>query len=237
MTDSNSDPFAQTQSKDYLAELVGEGKKFKDIAALAEGKWHADTTIETLKAELTALKAQAASGANVDTLLAEIKKLSNKEGTDTGSGQTTTTEQTNSTPVNIEEVVLNTLKRTKAEETVNTNRNTVISKMNEVWGKDASTKLQEIAGELNVSTEYLRGVADQSPNVFFQLTGLNQDRSVPSGTTVPTSTVRPGINGAKDRTMAWYRELKKTNPASYKSNDIQIQMHKDALRLGEAFFD
>ena len=238
MTNSNTDPFAQTQEPNYLAELVGEGKKFKTVDDLAKGKWNSDSMIETLKAEIATLKTQAASGANVDTLLAEIRKINgNKEGTDPGSGQPPVTEQTNTNPVNIEEVVLNTLKKTEAERLTKTNRDTVIAKMNEVWGKDSPTKLQEVAAQLNVSTEYLRGVADQSPSVFFQLTGLNQTRVVPSGTTVPTSTVRPGINGAKDRTMAFYRELKKTNPSQYKSTEIQVQMHNDAIRLGEAFFD
>ena len=83
MTDSNTDPFAQTQEPNYLAELVGEGKKFKTVDDLAKGKWNSDSMIETLKAEIATLKAQANSGANVDTLLAEIRKINgNKEGTD-----------------------------------------------------------------------------------------------------------------------------------------------------------
>lgn len=239
MTDSNTDPFAQNPEPNYLAELVGEGKKFKTVEELAKGKWHADTTVETLKAEIAALKSQAESGKTVDTLLEEIRKMNGKEqGTDPGRQQPPVTEQTNTpNPVNIEEVVLNTLKKSEAEKRLSENRNTAIAKMNEVWGKDAATELQKVASSIGVSVEYLRGVADQSPSAFFQLTGLNTNRNAPSGTTVPTSTVRTGINGAKDRTMAFYRELKKTNPTQYNSNEIRVQMHNDAMRLGESFFD
>lgn len=238
MTDSNTDPFASSTEPNYLAELVGEGKKFKTVEDLAKGKWNSDSMIETLKAEINTLKTQADSGKNIDAVLAEIRKINTKENTDPGSGQTTMTEQKTPDPVNIEEIVLNTLQKTEATKRLETNRQTTIAKMNEVWGADAPKKLQEISGQLGVSIEYLRGVADQSPNVFFQLTGLNANRSAPSGTTVPTSTVRTGITDTgKERTMAFYRELKKQNPARYKEADIQVQMHNDAMRLGERFFD
>ena len=37
--------------------------------------------------------------------------------------------------------------------------------------------------------------------------------------------------------MSYYEKLKKADPKRYWTADIQAQKHKDALRLGMAFFD
>lgn len=39
------------------------------------------------------------------------------------------------------------------------------------------------------------------------------------------------------RTMSYYQNLKKENPTLYLDPVMNTQMHKDALVLGEAFFD
>ena len=44
------------ENKDYLAELVGDGKKFKDNQALARGKHEADLTVEAMKTRLDELR-------------------------------------------------------------------------------------------------------------------------------------------------------------------------------------
>ena len=43
-------------NKDYLAELVGEGKKFKTDKDLARGKYEADLYVKTLERQLDELR-------------------------------------------------------------------------------------------------------------------------------------------------------------------------------------
>lgn len=237
MTDTVADPFASASEPNYLEELVGEGKKFATAADLAKGKFHADTMIETLKAEITALKANNANGMNVEALMNEIKKLQSGT-TQENEGQPPAQTETNPpAQTNIEDLVLQTLEKERAKQATLSNKQTVINKMNEVWGADAPKELKKTADRLGVSVEYLNTVAAQSAPVFFQLTGLNADRSVPSGTTVPTSKVAVGVETSKKRDAAYYRELKKNNPSLYKSQQVQVQMHKDALALGEDYFN
>lgn len=233
---SDNDPFNTNEQVNYLEELVGDGKKFKTPEDLAKGKAEADRYIETLKQELEAAKAQAANGANVESILAEIKKLNeSKPGND--GGQPPMNERENTTIPNIEELVLQTLTKTEAERQARENKNSVIAKMNEVWGADSGKELSKTAANLGVSVEYLNSVAQQSPKVFFQLTGLNTNRSAPSGTTVPTSKVNFGGPEGTVRDARFYRELKKSNPKLYADTKTQIQMARDAQRIGESFFN
>ena len=235
MSDTN-DPFKTADEPNYLEVLVGEGKKFKSVDELAKGKAEADAFIETLKSELAAEKAKSANGTNVQAILDEIKKL-NEGKTNDGEVQPLTTATETTAIPNIEEIVLNTLKKTETERTIESNRQAVITKMNEVWGADASKELSKTAKSLGVSVEYLNNVAQQSPSVFFQLTGLNANRNAPSGTTVPTSTVNFGGPGGKVRDAKYYRELKASNRSLNNDTKTQIQMARDAQAQGESFFN
>jgi hypothetical protein len=234
MTDA-IDPFKTVDEVNYLEELVGEGKKFGTVDDLAKGKFHADTMIETLKAEIASLKEANANGSNIQTLLDEIKKI--KGEPDDNGGQPPVQSQSNPPPQNIEELVLSTLDKAKQTELVNRNRETVVSKLNEVWGADAGKNLQKTARELGVSVDYLNNVAQQSPKAFFTLTGLDANRTAPSGTTVPTSTVNFGGKTSNVRDAKFYRELKQANPKLYNDSKTKVQMHRDALSMGEAFFN
>lgn len=233
---SDTDPFKTIDEPNYLEVLVGEGKKFQSPEALAKGKFEADTYIETLKNELAAEKAKSSNGMNVETLLTEIRKI-NEGKNDPDNGQPAVTEPLQTNTPNIEDIVLQTLRKTESERSVQTNRKTVIDKMSAVWGADTTKELKKTADSLGVSVEYLDSVASQSPSVFFQLTGLNANRSVPSGTTVPTSRVNLGSTGTGDRDQKFYKELKRSNPALFKDMKTQVQMQSDALRQGEAFFN
>lgn len=236
MTDANTDPFNTQNEVNYLEELVGEGKKFGTVEDLAKGKWHSDTMIETLKAEIEALKASNANGMNTEKLLEEIRKLNEGKNLE-NNGQPVETDKPNPPPQNIEEIVLNTLNNAEQARKAQENREKVISKMNEVWGADASKELSKVAASLNLSKEKLLETAQQSPEAFFTLTGLNADRTPLSGTAAPTSTVRFNGQSSGQRDAAYYRELKKTNPSLYKDSKTQVQMHRDALALGEKFFN
>jgi hypothetical protein len=234
MTEQN-DPFKTANEPNYLAELVGEGKKFATIEDLAKGKWHSDTMIETLKAEIEVERQKANNGANVKALLDELKRAQGNN--DDTNGQPNGQSQENPTPVNVEEIVLETLKKSKLEETIQSNKNKVINKITEVWGADAGKELKRSADALGISVTELNDIAQKSPEAFFRLTGLDADRTPSSGTTVPTSTVRLGGPASKVRDAKFYRELKQSNPKLYNDPKTKVQMHRDAIDLGEAYFN
>lgn len=64
----------QATEVDYLANLVGEGKKYKSAAELAKAYANADQFIETLKTEKQALEAKTAEAKTVDDIIAKLKQ-------------------------------------------------------------------------------------------------------------------------------------------------------------------
>lgn len=235
MTDN---PFETTSDdKNYLEELVGEGKKFKTIEDLAKGKYQSDDYIEVLKAEITAKEAELKNKMALEDF---YQKITNKPAdTVTTEGQPFVNEpvEANSNQ-DIDKKILDTLKQIESERTTKVNEQAVIDKIKEVWGNEYSKKLEETAKTLGLSKEYLQNVARQSPTAFFKLTDLDQNRSAPGGTAVPTSTVNLGRNSDGSRRDAkYYRELKRTNPSLYRDPKTQVQMQQDAFRLGEAYFN
>src|SRR5882672_3792205 len=78
----------QDSNKDFLTELVGEGKKFKDVQALARGKYEADQTVEQMKARLDELRTDyqtlhetREAGATLKDLVDQLRTQKPSEGT------------------------------------------------------------------------------------------------------------------------------------------------------------
>lgn len=232
-------PF-ETNSNDTeykLEDLVGENKKFKTVEDLVKGKIQSDDYIEVLKADLAKKEAELTNKMSLEDFYQKIKTNQPDQRTD---GQTVTTKPEDSvtTPQDINKTVLDTLNRIESERSIRSNEQRVVQKLQEVWGNDSEKKLKEKAAELSTTVSDLREIARQNPEVFFKLTDLNVSRSAPSGTAVPTSTVNPSLtNDATKRDAKYYRELKRTNPKVYKSLDVQMQLQKDAVALGDAYFN
>lgn len=230
-----NDPFDTAKDqRDYLSELVGEGKKFATPEDLAKGKWHSDAHIAQLEAKLATLEAQNANGMNAEKLLEEVRKLGKPSDP---TGQPGEKVETNPPPqTNIEELVLETLSKTEKQRLTTLNREATIVKMNEVWGADTPKKLKEAADELGVSVDYLRDQAQSNPNAFYRLVGIDAAKGIPSGTTVPTGTVRANGNVSTVKNWAYYQEMKRSNPKLYKEQKTQVEIQREAMKLGEAFF-
>lgn len=234
MPDEN-DPFKNPEGNvNYLEALVGEGKKFKTVDDLAKGKAESDSYIETLKQENESLKLKAAEGKSVAELLEALKQDKNPimdNPLDKGTQTPPALKEED-----IAKIALETLNKSETERRIKSNYDASVAKMREVWGNDANKKLVEVASALSVSIDDLVEVARKSPNAFYQMTGLNADRSVPGGTVAPKGTVNLGTN-TKKRDAAYYRDLKVQNPSLWKDTKTQIQMHRDAQSIGEDFFN
>ena len=226
-----NDPFATAGEPDFLSDLVGEGKKYSDAASLAKGAYHAQKHIENLETELATLRGKQTNEASIEKLLEALNK-GKSDPVEPTPGNETTPELPDFKQLVAEEIAKNEVERNKS-----TNYNTAISKMNEVWGADASKNLINKAQELGVSVNFLQDMASQSAVGFLQLLGIDSDRTVPGATTVPTSTVNLQNARNKDRTWQYYQEMKRSNRKLYDDPATKVQMNRDALRLGEAFFD
>jgi hypothetical protein len=236
------------ETKDYVAELVGEDKKFKDITALAKGKAHSDAFIAHLLRETKELKEELNKRRTLEEFMTNIE---NRNGTQTPPVPQPTPqaqEQGLQSPLSLEDIkkqVREELEAKAREEKRNANLTEVTTKLRASYGEQASSIIVTRAKELGVSTKQLQDLAADAPAAFFRLVGeptpAPQQNSAAGLFSPPPSAIntvpQAQINTGDARTMSFYKKLKAQDPKKYESSEVQVKMHKDAMKLGERFFD
>jgi hypothetical protein len=227
--------------KDYLAELVGEDKKFKDHQSLARGKVESDLFIESLKRELQELRTDLNSRISVEKALDQLRKEKMQEP-NTPSVQPNPGEPSGVkegiTPEKLEQLLQEReIAKRQADNLAEVNR-----ALSEKFGTAASAKLAEKAKELGVGLEYLKNLAAQSPTLFYKAVELETPKRDIFTQGAPRSELDTSKQlGDRDttgaKTYSYYSNLRRTNPSLYHSPSVQMEMHKTAQRLGEKFFD
>lgn len=240
MPDLFTTPDQETQidpNKDYYAELVGEGKKFKDNTALAKAKVESDAFIERLQKE----NAQAREALkNSLSMQAFLDKLGQQTRTVPAEPNSQVTPPVEPNAVNkglsLEEVqsFLEQREKISKEET---NLNKAVEAAKKAYGANYGQVLAQKAQQLGVSQEFLTSVAKSSVPAFLEIVGVKE--AVPENTQVfPQSSVssqRP-TNTSTEKTKKYYDDIRQKDMQLYLSPRIQNEMHDQALKLGEAFF-
>jgi hypothetical protein len=227
---------AETPPQDYLSELVGEGKKFSDTSALARGKWESDNYIKTLERQMdelrqdfTRLDTESKSRASIEELLNQ-KQPSSQE-------PTVRTETTQAKPdPNYDDIFDQRIRQHEQRKREQENLSMVTNRLAERFGNDYQTKLQQTIDSVGLDQDMARNMARRSPEAFLKLVGVEQTTQPFQSPPRPTS-LNSLQKVQKERTWSFYQELKKNSPAEYRSAKTNVQMHQDAQRLGEAFFD
>ena len=240
----NSDDNQIDPNKNYLEELVGDEKKFKSVEDLAKGKYMSDLHISILEQRLDESREmykeaadQAKAAEKLQDLLTRLENqndLSSREQNQNSNEDAKTALD----PTQIEALITQNFQKMKDKDKQEVNFNIVMEKVREKFGENYSNTLREQAKELDLTVDEVDSLARRNPKAFFKTFGLDDNRSVDSFQTPPGSTrsttFAPKV---QKRTMSYYKELRKTNPNLYLDPKIAVQMDKDALALGEAFFD
>ena len=231
-------------NKNYLEELVGEGKKFKTVEDLAKGKFESDIYIDTLtrrqdeinkdyRRVLDESKAQA-------TLKDLLKEYQSNQIPD----------RQNTPPVNdlekkpvidreeLRSLIATEFVETQKQQKEKTNFDTVQKKLQEQFGVNYSEVLKRQMETLDLSPEDIDRLAKKSPAAFFNTLGLNP--TAPSPNIAPPRSQRSDTflpTGQAKRTWSYYKDLKKTNPSAWLDPKIAVQMQNDHIALGDAFED
>jgi len=228
-----------TQTNDsFVAQLVGEGKKFKDVESLAKGKLEADRHIGEITRTLDELRAELAKQDYAKTLLEQMSK-----GSDAGAEQPTpnttspsNTENTTQSASDIESLVERVITEKEKNRTLNQNLGVVSEEMEKKFGDKAGQVLKTRSQELGMSLDRLKEIAAESPTAFFQLIGVSAQK--PSMAAAPQSSIRSeGFNpNSADRDFDYYQKLRKENRSLYYSPKIQNMLIQDRQRLGDRFY-
>ena len=230
---------------DVAAELIGEGKKYKDLSAAAKALLEKDRFIERLKAENAEARASLQGEAKMDAFLEKLRAAQNSGTASTSAhqqgepstNQSTINNQTPSKALTVEEVqkLMEDRERTAAEQR---NLESSIAKVRDAFGANYKAVMTAKADELGMSQDYLLNLAKTQPKAFAKL--VEADVAPQGRGTAPSSSVNTAALGSKrtgEKNNEYYRNLRKQiGDAKFFQPNVQNQLHKDAQRLGEAFF-
>lgn len=229
-------------NKDYLSELVGEGKKFKDAADLAKGKAMADAFIEQLKTEQAelrkdylALREEAQARPAVQELLDQLKDLKMQQTSNELPLVNDATTPASMKPEEIESLVSKKLQEIELTRKQEENLRSVEAKLKERFGENYTTVLKNQSSTLGLSEDFVTDLAKNHPTVFMKTFGLDQAPITSNYQAPPRSTQNFAPSGAPKRDWAYYEKLRKEKPGDYWNPKTQLQMLDDKASLGDAF--
>lgn len=217
-----------------------------DVVALARGKYEADLFINKMQSEQNELRKELETRLALEAYLEKtiVQKPANKSDPSNidPQGREEQSQETAVKPFDenrLAELIKSTLKQESTKATQEQNVIHAKKMLQGAWGKDYANKLAEKADELGVGKEFLSRLASESPKAFLSLVGVESSKPVDTGYAPPSTQSRQPMGappvGIKNK--AYYDKLKKADPKAYWSAKTQAEMHKDAIRLGEAFFN
>lgn len=233
------DVFAIDPNKNYLEELVGDGKKYKTVEELAYAKMHADATIEQFKTEQNELRNELQTRLNLEKFLDQLKTSVPRQSNDDLHQDDREQQQDKSvmSSEELERLVVTKLNQLESQKSATQNITTVKNKLREVYGPNYAQKLKSQAAELGMTEQELQAVAARSPSAAFKLLGVDDRAQVDNFTTPPRSQVMTLPRGEK-RGFNYYENIRKSNIHEYFSPKIQNEMFEARKQMGaESFYN
>lgn len=226
----------------FTEQLVGEGKKFRDVESLAKGKLEADRHIAEITRTLTELREEVAKQDYAKTLLEQLQSKGAGSGTanteDSLLTRNSATENTTQArEVDIEALVEQAITKKEKTRTFEQNISAANEAMVSQYGDRAGEVLKLKAQELNMSVDRLKEIAAESPTAFLQL--VTDSSKKPTDKVVMPSSVRQDslASNTSERTFNYYQKIRKENKSQYYSPKVQRMLMEDRLRLGEKFYN
>lgn len=247
--DPQSEPQIDLQ-KNYLDDLVGDGKKFKDLEALAKGKAFADQTVELqnrrldeMRAEYEKVRKELDTRASVKELFDQMRQHPSKDGQQPSNSETPQAKDNAEPfdPSKLEDLVDKKVRQIESFKKQNDNANLVRAKLKEQFGTSFQTILKERTEALGLTEEFVNDLAKNHPSVLFRTLGIEgqptQDNlfQAPPRSQQRSDSFAP--TSSQKRTWSYYKNLFKAKPELKFDRQTAIQMQEDAINMGEAFRD
>lgn len=225
-TGSNTD----NATDDIIAQLVGEGKKFKTMADLAKGKIEADAFIEQLKQEKAEVLALAKGQE-------ELLKALNKSG---GEGNGTGVTKPQSETVDLDKEVSRILEQRTVEQKRKENLTKSVDALKNIHGDETKVRdaISKRASELGMTPKALQETAESSPTAFLTLMGVdaNKTSNATAATKGSVSQVRTAT-GTGVKNKAYFDDLKKELGSRFWDAKVQNELFKARQELGARFYE
>lgn len=217
----------QNTDPNILNDLVGPGKKFASVEALALGKKTSDEFISRLQQEMQGLREELNRRTSAEDIIKQVReefRQTSQEATPASNGLDENT---------IAQIVKNQLTEATLQTQAIKNLEMVNEAMLSQFQSDEAAKeaITTKARELGVTVEYLRDNAMQSPKAFLALMGLQAQTktttpSAPAGElqkSSQNSEALPPVNDAA-KVKEYYDNLRRTSPSKYWAPETQKQI-------------
>lgn len=220
-------------------ELTAKWKD-KSPEEVLKAKVEADLYIKTLEKQKDELRTdylkqreELLSKAKFEEYIDRMEKSNNQIASPSANEESPKLDMTE-----ISKLIKNEIMQTKVVDKETTNYQTVQKKLQERFGNNYPSILEEQRNALGLSNERINALAKESPEAFFRMMGLNEQVR-DSFQAPPKSGQRNDSFAPKGQTKRdwnYYQELKKADPKIYLDPKISVQMHNDAIEQGDAFY-
>lgn len=226
---------------DYYNLLVGENAKFKNEKELAKGKYIADNYIGTLESQMDHLRAELEKERSTNMAKAKLEDLIDQYQNRQKEPPVVPTPDKDKSPTidpkAIESLIDTRLSERETLRKQQENQEFVKSKLTEQFGTDYSRYISNAMVELGMSEDQLNSMARTSPKALLKMLGADQAVKDPFRNNIRNTANTFTPHQPEKKTWSYWQKLKETDPKKYASRQTNVEMHKAALELGEAFED
>lgn len=205
-----------------VAELVGEGKKYKTVEALAASVQYANEHITRLEKEAREKQEKIDAAARAEEVFNKLlnDKQQNAPTLPTSSGMT---------PEQVTKLINDNLTQFERNKTAEANKKTANDLIVNHFGDQtkAIAFLTSKAAELGLSTQFLAETASRSPSALINLLGINVNNQSALNSVITSSvntTVTTNTGTPKHGTVEYYQAMYKTDKKKYYTPAIQNEI-------------
>ena len=226
---------------DYYSLLVGENAKFKNEKELAKGKYIADNYIGTLESQMDHLRAELEKERSTNMAKAKLEDLINQYQNRPKEPPVETPPDKDKSPTidpkAIESLIDTRLSERETLRKQTENQEFVKNKLIEQFGTDYSRYIANSMSELGMSEDQLNSMARTSPKALLKMLGADQTARDPFRNNIRNTANTFTPHQPEKKTWSYWQKMKEENPKKYFSRETNVEMHKAALELGDAFED
>lgn len=243
-------------NKNYLDELVGDGKKFSDAVSLARAKMESDFFVDKLQEENKAMRDQLSQFQNElqtrNSVEENIQKFMDKINNDPSAQRDSGQNGNNQNPdgngsgdnketsgISLDDVqTLLEERDTRSKKEQNLSRTQ--SELQKMYGDSWKTASSQRLEQLNISKDYANQMAAEQPDAFVALMKPEKSQSSPNlflegDVDSPANAGDPARNNGGGMTWEQLQQLRKDDPAAYWKPRVQNYIHKMAMEKGNDF--
>lgn len=231
---------ATTNSTDLLpevAELIGEGKKYRTPEDALKSVPHAQKHIQELESTLSELREELTKRATLEEAMAQLRRDSTQIADNGGAAQPAAAAPDLESLAKIVDglVEKRELSKVKLE-----NQKKVVASLQSAFGEKAREAHAARLAEIGMSQEDFTSLASRSPAAALALFPEASRANAPTSGGTTTGSVNTerfsGSGQVKQGTYAWYSQMRTTDPKKYFSREVQIEMARKAKELGPSFY-